>query len=271
MKLRYIHRSARYSRNCRESAGLETMNPDITRRREEGLTSGTVLSIFPAVLYSDIPFQGEIISSTSISPSLSLLFFIIPRAFVMENDSGPFLAPLSLVLLLFRAFIPRSSDRNNFSFPVVRQKYEVQVRDAYVLAGNTGVLRCEIPAFVKEYVAVTSWLKDSAFNIYPSAESGECAIILIAWPTCERNVTCELEIIYIYVSWWLSLLSAINRSFILAYFRLLNENRFLMLTHYLLFRAVVLKFWKLLLSHLTYFFYRFSKLFLPVRILVDRW
>ncbi|EGI65994.1 Down syndrome cell adhesion molecule-like protein [Acromyrmex echinatior] len=54
---------------------------------------------------------------------------------------------------------------------VVRQKYEVQVRDAYVLAGNTGVLRCEIPAFVKEYVAVTSWLKDSAFNIYPSAES----------------------------------------------------------------------------------------------------
>jgi len=48
------------------------------------------------------------------------------------------------------------------------------VRDAYVLAGNTGVLRCEIPAFVKEYVAVTSWLKDSAFNIYPSAESGEC-------------------------------------------------------------------------------------------------
>ncbi|XP_018406582.1 PREDICTED: Down syndrome cell adhesion molecule-like protein Dscam2 [Cyphomyrmex costatus] len=56
---------------------------------------------------------------------------------------------------------------------VVRQKYEVQVRDAYVLAGNTGVLRCEIPTFVKEYVAVTSWLKDSAFNIYPSAESGE--------------------------------------------------------------------------------------------------
>lgn len=72
---------------------------------------------------------------------------------------------------------------------MVRQKYEVQVRDAYVLAGNTGVLRCEIPAFVKEYVAVTSWLKDSAFNIYPSAESGECAIMLIARPTCEREMS----------------------------------------------------------------------------------
>ncbi|XP_067203911.1 cell adhesion molecule Dscam2-like isoform X2 [Linepithema humile] len=55
---------------------------------------------------------------------------------------------------------------------VVRQKYEVQVRDAYVLAGNTGVLRCEIPAFVKEYVAVTSWFQDSSFNFYPTAESG---------------------------------------------------------------------------------------------------
>ncbi|XP_031783300.1 Down syndrome cell adhesion molecule-like protein Dscam2 isoform X4 [Nasonia vitripennis] len=54
---------------------------------------------------------------------------------------------------------------------VVRQKYEVQVRDAYVLAGNTGVLRCEIPTFVKEYVSVTSWVQDSAFNIYPTPDS----------------------------------------------------------------------------------------------------
>ncbi|XP_048512285.1 Down syndrome cell adhesion molecule-like protein Dscam2 isoform X3 [Athalia rosae] len=54
---------------------------------------------------------------------------------------------------------------------VVRQKYEVQVRDTYVLAGNTGVLRCEIPTFVKEYVAVTSWVQDSAFNIYPEPKN----------------------------------------------------------------------------------------------------
>ncbi|XP_058789231.1 cell adhesion molecule Dscam2-like isoform X3 [Phymastichus coffea] len=54
---------------------------------------------------------------------------------------------------------------------VVRQKYEVQVRDAYVLSGNTGVLRCEIPAFVKEYVSVTSWVQDSAYNIYPTPDS----------------------------------------------------------------------------------------------------
>lgn len=56
---------------------------------------------------------------------------------------------------------------------VVRQKYEVQVRDVYVLPGNTGVLRCDIPTFVKEYVAVTSWVRDSAYNIFPTPKSGE--------------------------------------------------------------------------------------------------
>ncbi|XP_033302341.1 Down syndrome cell adhesion molecule-like protein Dscam2 isoform X6 [Bombus vosnesenskii] len=54
---------------------------------------------------------------------------------------------------------------------VVRQKYEVQVRDVYVLPGNTGVLRCDIPTFVKEYVAVTSWVRDSAYNIFPTPKS----------------------------------------------------------------------------------------------------
>lgn len=78
--------------------------------------------------------------------------------------------------LLSRSFSPTffSTQATVTFLPVVRQKYEVQVRDAYVLAGNTGVLRCEIPAFVKEYVAVTSWFQDSAFNIYPTAESGKC-------------------------------------------------------------------------------------------------
>lgn len=106
-------------------------------------------------------------------PRSPIYLFIVPGIFVAESVMA--IHPLALPSnsLPARHLIPRSRGRN-FSFSVVRQKYEVQVRDAYVLAGNTGVLRCEIPAFVKEYVAVTSWLKDSAFNIYPSAESGEC-------------------------------------------------------------------------------------------------
>lgn len=56
---------------------------------------------------------------------------------------------------------------------MVRQKYQVGIKDAHVLAGNTGVLRCDIPTHAKEYVAVTSWVQDSAFNIYPAPESGK--------------------------------------------------------------------------------------------------
>ncbi|XP_015428966.1 PREDICTED: Down syndrome cell adhesion molecule-like protein Dscam2 [Dufourea novaeangliae] len=57
--------------------------------------------------------------------------------------------------------------------PLVRQKYQVQVRDLYVPEGNTGVLRCEIPTFVKEYVAVTSWVRDSTFNIFPTPKGDD--------------------------------------------------------------------------------------------------
>lgn len=60
------------------------------------------------------------------------------------------------------------------SVSVVRQKYDVVVKDAYVRVGNTGVLRCEIPPNVKKHVRVTSWVQDSTFNIFPAPESGEC-------------------------------------------------------------------------------------------------
>ncbi|GLG96443.1 Uncharacterized protein GBIM_03426 [Gryllus bimaculatus] len=43
---------------------------------------------------------------------------------------------------------------------VVHQPYEVQVYRAHVLLGNTAVLRCNIPAFVKDYVTITSWFRD---------------------------------------------------------------------------------------------------------------
>ena len=52
-------------------------------------------------------------------------------------------------------------------------EYEVQVYDKFVMYGNTGVLKCSVPPYVQEYVSVTSWLHDSAFNIYPSLHGGK--------------------------------------------------------------------------------------------------
>lgn len=54
---------------------------------------------------------------------------------------------------------------------VVKQHYDVLVRDTYVLSGNIAVLRCEVPNFVKEHVSVTSWVQDSSFNIFPTPYS----------------------------------------------------------------------------------------------------
>ncbi|CAH0767134.1 unnamed protein product [Bemisia tabaci] len=53
---------------------------------------------------------------------------------------------------------------------VVEQNYDVQVHDAYVTVGNTAVLRCVVPTFVKDFLTVTSWVQDSSFNIYPSIQ-----------------------------------------------------------------------------------------------------
>uniref|UniRef100_T1J817 Down syndrome cell adhesion molecule-like protein Dscam2 n=1 Tax=Strigamia maritima TaxID=126957 RepID=T1J817_STRMM len=45
---------------------------------------------------------------------------------------------------------------------VVLQLYEVQVYDEYAIRGNTAVMRCHIPSFVKDYVSVMFWLEEPA-------------------------------------------------------------------------------------------------------------
>ncbi|XP_068213179.1 cell adhesion molecule Dscam2-like isoform X2 [Palaemon carinicauda] len=51
---------------------------------------------------------------------------------------------------------------------VVVQEFEVRVYDEYVIRGNTAVLRCNVPSFVRDLVSVTSWVRDHAYHIYPS-------------------------------------------------------------------------------------------------------
>ena len=52
------------------------------------------------------------------------------------------------------------------------QDYSVTVRDGLAIRGNTAVLRCEIPAAVRAYVRVTSWLHEegTAIEIFPEKE-----------------------------------------------------------------------------------------------------
>lgn len=61
---------------------------------------------------------------------------------------------------------------------VVLQNYEAQVYDDFVIRGNTAILKCQIPSFVAEYVRVTAWILDSAFNLEVSKSNDEKYIIL---------------------------------------------------------------------------------------------
>lgn len=42
-------------------------------------------------------------------------------------------------------------------FPVVKQYFEVQVYDVFVMRGNTAIFKCQIPSFVSDHVDVTEW------------------------------------------------------------------------------------------------------------------
>ncbi|KAH6931091.1 hypothetical protein HPB50_022201 [Hyalomma asiaticum] len=64
---------------------------------------------------------------------------------------------------------------------VVEQYYEVQVYDEFTIAGNTAVLRCHVPSFVRDDVMVVSWEQKIAdktdvvtnggrMSVFPSGE-----------------------------------------------------------------------------------------------------
>nr|CAD7426255.1 unnamed protein product [Timema monikensis] len=53
---------------------------------------------------------------------------------------------------------------------VAMQEYTIDAGSSIVVRGNSAVLRCIVPSFVKDFIKVTSWLQDGNFNIYPSRD-----------------------------------------------------------------------------------------------------
>ncbi|XP_076325843.1 cell adhesion molecule Dscam1-like isoform X3 [Tachypleus tridentatus] len=50
---------------------------------------------------------------------------------------------------------------------VIYQVFEAQVYNGNVIRGNTGILRCHIPNYLRDYVTVTSWARDDGQVIFP--------------------------------------------------------------------------------------------------------
>ncbi|KAF8795950.1 Down syndrome cell adhesion molecule-like [Argiope bruennichi] len=57
-------------------------------------------------------------------------------------------------------------------FQVVRQGYQVQVYDEFVIRGNTAVLRCQVPSVVRDYVIVTTWEREDGVTIVSNVANG---------------------------------------------------------------------------------------------------
>lgn len=71
-----------------------------------------------------------------------------------------------------------STTLTSFSFiffpycTVIDQKYSVQVHDEYVIAGNTAVLKCQVPSYVSDYVVVNAWILNNGLHLYPNTDIG---------------------------------------------------------------------------------------------------
>ncbi|KRF98096.1 uncharacterized protein Dwil_GK22019, isoform BG [Drosophila willistoni] len=53
---------------------------------------------------------------------------------------------------------------------VVSQHYEEDIHKAFVIRGNSAILKCDIPSFVADFVNVISWHTDQDESFYPDAE-----------------------------------------------------------------------------------------------------
>ncbi|XP_043866993.1 Down syndrome cell adhesion molecule-like protein Dscam2 isoform X23 [Drosophila mojavensis] len=53
---------------------------------------------------------------------------------------------------------------------VVSQHYEEDIHKAFVIRGNSAILKCDIPSFVADFVNVISWHTDQEENFYPDTE-----------------------------------------------------------------------------------------------------
>ena len=56
----------------------------------------------------------------------------------------------------------------------VSQKFNTEADNEYVIVGNSGVMRCEIPSFVADFITVQSWVDSNGATYFPSDDCGKC-------------------------------------------------------------------------------------------------
>ncbi|KAG0411909.1 hypothetical protein HPB47_010959, partial [Ixodes persulcatus] len=96
------------------------------------------------------------------------------------------------------------SDSKGSDEDVVLQKFTANVYDVYVIRGNSALLRCYVPPAVKDYVRVTSWVRDDGVTVgtlgstgiedrYLMLPTGELLIRGVQSPDTFRGYRCQVR------------------------------------------------------------------------------
>lgn len=58
-----------------------------------------------------------------------------------------------------------NSSNHRFSSFLPGSNFQINVYDEYVLIGNSAVFKCHIPNYMRDHLAVTSWVQDNGRTI----------------------------------------------------------------------------------------------------------
>ena len=60
---------------------------------------------------------------------------------------------------------------SRIQFSVATHQYKTGVSEEYVIVGNDAIVKCNIPSFVTDFVAVDSWVDSEANDIFPDTDN----------------------------------------------------------------------------------------------------
>lgn len=65
---------------------------------------------------------------------------------------------------------------------MVKQFFEVQVYDSFVMRGNTAIFKAQIPSFVSDHVDIIEWISTDNDTYRFGDTYGDCTIIILIIP-----------------------------------------------------------------------------------------
>ncbi|XP_064480699.1 cell adhesion molecule Dscam2-like isoform X2 [Ornithodoros turicata] len=83
---------------------------------------------------------------------------------------------------------------------VVDYQYEPRVHDGFVIRGNTAILKCHVPSYIRQYTLVDAWIRDDGFTInasgnkedrYTLLQTGELLVYKTAPEDAIRSYRCR--------------------------------------------------------------------------------